>query len=98
MTRSGMARYYRTTIVTGLPTAKPDCTTTGTAPLVNPNGTTKFTWYSPANPGARPAKPTVAACPPTVSVGSVRVLERAPPAPAGAPVAGGFDTGPRPVA
>ena len=62
--------------------------TTGTAlPSADASGTTTLTWYSPTYPGARPANNTEADAPPTVTVGSLVVVESGLPGP-GDPVAG----------
>src|SRR5579871_2060079 len=66
--------------------------TTGTSPLVNPDGTTTLIWKSPGP--TRPANNTVALVPPKVTVGSVN--SGAAPEGTWPAVAGGFVT-PKPV-
>ena len=79
-----------------------DCTpsmemTTGTAlPFAAPGGTRALTWYKPTYPGVSPEKETSAAAPPIIALARVAVSASGLPG-AGAPVAGWWNTGPRPV-
>jgi len=62
-------------------------TTTGCNPALTPGGTTAFTWYRPAKPGARPLNDTVASWPPMVTRTGAFVVANGE-AGAGSPLAG----------
>jgi hypothetical protein len=68
---------------------------TGTAPEL-PAGSVTFICHNPANPGAKPAKPTVAGDPPTVAVTGAITYESEVEL-AGEPVGTAGDTAPKPV-
>src|ERR1022692_3619685 len=72
--------------------------TTGTAsPVTIPDGTTALIWYRPGSPGVNPAKDTVAALPPIVTVTMLSVVDNGGTLVGGAPSATLGVTEPRPV-
>jgi hypothetical protein len=89
---------HLTAIVTAGLVCPATLNTTGTAsPVVIPDGTTAFTWYSPANPGVRPLKATCADLPPMVTVTGFTVVDSGGVTGAADPSFTAGDTAPSPV-